>query len=237
MNRIDLTNLGGFPLEQDTLKFMQDAYGDMFASLAALVGDKIIISGVNVAGGNVTGGWISYAGEIIKFVGGAAGPGVVISESSQNAVFEDGGARPVYKTRTAAIGSPATFPFADLKRLDTLIQQAEAFSALVLAFNLHNHSYDNLANLPVAKIVHKAIHQIGDINPTDMSQTITHNQNIAPGSYYVLGTLWANDSNFNQHNDVAWILFDKQVNSFKIGLKDLGQVVQNLRFEYIIIKL
>lgn len=115
MNRIDLTNLGGFPLEQDTLKFMQDGYGDMFSSIAAMFGDKRILSGVEVVGGNVTDGWITYGGEIIKFIGGAAGPEVVIQETTQDATFEDGNIRPVYKSRVATIGGPGGFPFSDLK--------------------------------------------------------------------------------------------------------------------------
>jgi len=115
MNKIDLDNIGGFPLEQDTLKFMQDSYDDMFASIAHLLGDKVILSGVQVVGGNVTDGWIVYQGEIIKFQGGALGDDVVIIDTDQSAIFEDGNARQVYKTRIATIGAPGNFPFSDLK--------------------------------------------------------------------------------------------------------------------------
>lgn len=115
MNSIDLTNLGGFPFEQDTLKFMQDGYGDMFQGIARMVGDKTILSGVEVVGSTVSNGWITYNGEIIKFIGGALGLGVIIQEASQEALFEDGESRPVYKIRTATIGAPATFPFLQLK--------------------------------------------------------------------------------------------------------------------------
>lgn len=143
MNRIDLTNLGGFPLEQDTLKFMQDSYDDVQASVAALFGDKAILSGVQVVGGNVTNGWITYQGEILKFVGGAAGADVVIVETTQDAVFEDGATRPVYKTRYATIGTPGTFPFTDLKPANvgvpvgTVVMWSGSVNAIPAGWQLH----------------------------------------------------------------------------------------------------
>lgn len=117
MNRIDLTNNGGFPLEQDAFKFLQDAYGDMFGSLASLAGDKAILSGVQVVAGNVTNGWIVYNGEILRFQGAAVGTDVVIVETTADATFEDGAVRPVYKTRYATVGSAGQFPFAQLRRV------------------------------------------------------------------------------------------------------------------------
>ena len=117
MNLIDLTNNGGFPLEQDALKFLQDAYGDMFASVAGIAGDKAILSGVQVVAGNVTNGWIVHNGEILRFQGAAVGPDVVIVEETAEATFEDGAVRPVYKTRYATVGSSGAFPFAQLRRV------------------------------------------------------------------------------------------------------------------------
>ena len=58
MNRIDYSNLGGFPLEQDTLSFMQNSYSDAFSAMAKLCGDKVILTGVVVEAGNVSAGWV-----------------------------------------------------------------------------------------------------------------------------------------------------------------------------------
>lgn len=113
--RIDLTNLGGFPLEQDTLKFMQDSYAAAFGAMAAHFGDKVIVSGVQVSGSNVSDGWISYQGELIPFIGGTLGAQVVITEEKQSVTFEDGVDREVYITKTATCGVSGAFPFADLK--------------------------------------------------------------------------------------------------------------------------
>ncbi|HYH14172.1 MAG TPA: hypothetical protein VD794_03065 [Flavisolibacter sp.] len=143
MNKIDLLNLGGFPFEQDTIRFMQDSYGDMFSSLANLLGDKVILSGVQVINGQVTDGWITYQGEIIKFVGGAAGGEVIILETAENATFEDGNERPVYKTKVATIGGPGGFPFADLKPANvgvpsgTVVMWSGSVNAIPAGWQLH----------------------------------------------------------------------------------------------------
>lgn len=114
--RIDLSNLGGFPLEEDTLDFMQQSYRSAFAAIAQLCGSKTILYGVEVIAGNVTNGWISYNGELIPFIGGAVATDVVIIETPAvtQATFEDGSIRDVYFTKIATIGITGDFPFADL---------------------------------------------------------------------------------------------------------------------------
>lgn len=115
--RIDLTQLGGFPLTQDVLGFLQTSYREAFKGIAALCGDKTILSGVVVAGPAVSDGWISYGGELIPFIGGIVGADVVVEETSTTLLFEDGVDRPVLFTKVAYCGAPATFPFSDLKAL------------------------------------------------------------------------------------------------------------------------
>ncbi|MDE3185291.1 MAG: hypothetical protein KGM16_17905 [Bacteroidota bacterium] len=117
MNRIDLTQLGGFPLEQDTLKFMQDNAADAFSAIAKLCGDKTILTGVVKTGSLVSDGWIAYGGELIKFVGGNYAAQVVISETAavDQALFEDGSTKDVYFTKIATCGAAGSFPFSDLK--------------------------------------------------------------------------------------------------------------------------
>ena len=120
--RIDLSNLGGFPLEQDTLDFMQSSYRTAFAAIAKLCGSKTILYGVEVIAGNVTDGWISYLGELIPFVGGVLGTDVVITETPNvvQTTFEDGAVRDVFFTKSATCGVSGTFPFVDLVPLLSL---------------------------------------------------------------------------------------------------------------------
>ncbi len=58
MNRIDYTNLGGFPLTEDALDFMQQSYSQVLSGLAAAVGNKVIVSGCEITGTNISAGWI-----------------------------------------------------------------------------------------------------------------------------------------------------------------------------------
>lgn len=120
--RIDFSNLGGFPTEQDTLAFMQDSYRSSIDAIARLCGDKVILHGVEVAGSNVSDGWIVYQGELIPFIGGPTATDVVITETPavNPATFEDGSVRDVYFTKTATCGITGDFPFSDLVRISTL---------------------------------------------------------------------------------------------------------------------
>lgn len=120
--RIDFSFTGGFPATQDTLDKMQHSYRDAFAGLAGLIGDKVIVSGVVVTGGTVSGGWISVGGELMPFIGGSTGASVIVEEVADGSdqTFEDGGVHTVYYKKQARIGTPASFPFTDLVRPNTI---------------------------------------------------------------------------------------------------------------------
>lgn len=120
--RIDFTNLGGFPLEQDTLEFMQSSYRGAISALAQLTGNKVIVKGVETIGTNVTDGWIVVDGELIPFVGGNLAANVVLVDAPNvvRTTFEDGFVRDVYYTKTATCGLVGNFAFSELVPLLTL---------------------------------------------------------------------------------------------------------------------
>lgn len=120
--RIDFSNLGGFPLEQDTLDFMQSSYRSALSAIANLCGNKVILTGVEVFGSTVSDGWIAYNGDLIPFVGGAVAASVIIVETPADfpSTFEDGNERDVYFTKVATCGIGGSFPFTDLIRLTAL---------------------------------------------------------------------------------------------------------------------
>lgn len=240
MNRIDFTKNGGFPATQFMTDFMQKSYREAFAALAALIGNKVVVQGMAEVGGAVTSGWISYNGELIEFIGGPLGatPFIVISEASASRLFQDGSTNDVYFTKTASIGDGAgTFPYADLKRIDTLQATFQSLADLITAFNIHAHNYDDIVGKPLYYISHKASFNIGDVNVADKTLTIDiPDQTVS--DYFVLGTLIGNDNNWNNNNDIfPPIVYDKQIDSFKIALHESTSVVQNIRYEYVIIKL
>lgn len=119
--RIDFDNLGGNPIDQQSLEFMQSSYRDCLAGLASFIGDKVIITGVVNVAGILSDGWIVYNGELIRFVGGPAAAGVVVQElATHTPNFQDGNPHDVEFEKTATCGAPATFPFSDLRRLNTI---------------------------------------------------------------------------------------------------------------------
>ena len=117
--RIDFTKLGGFPATQFTVNWMQDSYRNAFGAIAAMVGDRVIVTGVEVTGGQATNGWISYNGELLPFVGGAVMATFVVEEVKESRLFNDNESKEVYFTRRARFGSPG-ISFNSLTRFGTV---------------------------------------------------------------------------------------------------------------------
>ncbi|WP_312357278.1 hypothetical protein [Sphingobacterium multivorum] len=125
MNKINFDNTGGFPLKAPTLDFMQDAYSSL-SSLAGLGGQNYILSGCDIAGGNVSDGTIVINGEVLPFVGGAKLARVIIEETSSEATFKDGTSKPVYYTRVAKMAAAGgVMDFDSLKRVSNLLAIAD----------------------------------------------------------------------------------------------------------------
>lgn len=127
MNRLNFNQTGGFPLSTNILDAVQEAYS-VFNSLGSLAGDKAIISGCTMAGNNVSDGVIYLNGEILSFKGGTLGTSIIIKEDTESRIFEDGATKPVIFKRYATFGSSTpdrTFAWADFKRFDNLIENAE----------------------------------------------------------------------------------------------------------------
>ena len=104
MNKIDIQQTGGFPLETDTLNAMQNAY-DVFNSLGNIIASLAIVKGCEILGNNVANGVVYINGEVLEFRGGQAGATVIIREETQNKNFENGENKLVYRTRYATFGS------------------------------------------------------------------------------------------------------------------------------------
>lgn len=167
--RIDFTKLGGFPLTQDTLAFMQLAYQEAVAGLAKLAGDNVIVSGMADNGTAVTDGWILVNGELLPFQAGNKQTYFIITETTGDETFEDDSVKTVYYTRQARFGSGAgQIAYASLTRLDDLktlnanvASLAASLTALSQALTAHEADMDNphgvtadqvgLGNLPNAK--------------------------------------------------------------------------------------
>ena len=76
MKSVDFSHAGGFPLTQDVLDYLQQAYTECLNAFAAMGGaGPVIISGmgVTVSGGTTTiaDGWFFYNGELVQFSSGS----------------------------------------------------------------------------------------------------------------------------------------------------------------------
>jgi len=104
MNNVLLQQTGGFPLETDTLNFMQNAYS-FLQHITALGGDNYILSGCTIMGSNVSNGVVVIAGEVLEFRGGLIQSTVVVREDKAARPFESGQMKEVYFTRYVTFGT------------------------------------------------------------------------------------------------------------------------------------
>lgn len=138
MKSIDFTKPGGFPLTQDQLGYLQQAYTEATAALAAMgsgAGSPVIVSGMTVTNpstGNysVTDGWFFYNNEMVRCIAssvtgasGSTAPFVSITSSAAPLVYYDGSAPNVVLEKTAVlqvlpvatVTDATRFPLAGLK--------------------------------------------------------------------------------------------------------------------------
>ncbi|MDB0603200.1 hypothetical protein PL373_19115 [Tenacibaculum maritimum] len=104
MNYTKFDQVGGFPLETETLSKMQEAY-NIFQAFGDLVGTKSIVKGCIQAGSNISDGVIYWDGELLPFVAGGIQSKIVIVEEVTNVEFEDGDIKPTYFKRYATFGT------------------------------------------------------------------------------------------------------------------------------------
>ena len=141
MKAIDFTHAGGFPLTQDELDYLQQAYTECINALALMGGSgPTLISGMEttVSGGTTTVavGWFFYNGEMIKFISGSYSvvpPGDVIlvniTPSSGSLIYNDGSSYGAILNKTATLlaGPTATtstqFPLSALQPYQVVFGQ------------------------------------------------------------------------------------------------------------------
>ncbi|WP_343671831.1 hypothetical protein [Chitinophaga sp.] len=134
MNKIEqLTNLGGFPMTQYTLDFMQSSYHDALAGLSKLIGNGVIVSGMEEVNNNVADGWISYNGELLPFIGGPKQATWIVEELSESRLFADQVTRNVYFTRRARFATGG-IAYGNLQRIETLVGLRDTIANMQVSF-------------------------------------------------------------------------------------------------------
>lgn len=199
--RIDLTQLEGIAVTQDTLEFLQSSYRDAFGPLATVLGDFVIVSGVNDTGTHYTNGWVAINGELLPFVGGLKTSQIIIEEETGNEGYADGSNKTVYFIRRAKLASSGGTAVAAFTRLNTLKQiMADVLSATNSADSRVAKAGDTMTGnltIPASAAGGHAV------NKTEMTAAITQLKNDllngAGAAFDTLNELAAalgNDSNF-----------------------------------------
>lgn len=128
MNKIHVQQTGGFPLESDTLTFMQESW-NIFNQLGAMAGEKVILSGCIESGGNVSPGFVVYNNEVLPFEGGALASLVRVVSVTEEREFEDGASKAVYETRKMVFGNPG-IAWSSFKRVKSLMELTSTIDSM-----------------------------------------------------------------------------------------------------------
>jgi hypothetical protein len=110
MNKIDFSQSGGFPFDQGVLDFLQE--GIQTASVAAaLAGPLAILSGCEVKGDYMAGGYVHINGEVLPFLPGYIQDKIIIDENVTAVTFQDGSQKKIKFVRVARFGDDGTDNF------------------------------------------------------------------------------------------------------------------------------
>lgn len=125
MNNANFNQTGGFPLQTDSLAFMQEAYTQL-AGIARLGGDDYILSGAEVDGTTVAAGVVVIDGELLPLEGGEKLEYLDIVEVVENRTFETGESKPVYHHRKAVFAAAGAVAFDSLPRVSSVVALQQA---------------------------------------------------------------------------------------------------------------
>lgn len=142
MNKLEVNQVGGFPMTTRILDEIQKAHA-VFNSLGGLAGNFTIIAGCVTVGTTVGDGFVFINGEVFDFKGGLAQTKVIIKEDVENLTFQNGNANPVIKTRYVTFGTGVgAINWGDFKRpietkeISGLIQRIVDLEARPLVGNI-----------------------------------------------------------------------------------------------------
>ena len=129
MDKLEIQQASGFPVQKKTFDFIQKYYQDAFKNLFKMYGDNLILQGVELASdGSRTAGVVVIDGEPLPFTASAHNAKVAVVETTAESVEYQGGiVRPAYKTRTAKCDSAGTINFSDLQRVETRLKHGYSF--------------------------------------------------------------------------------------------------------------
>ena len=252
MNKIDFQNTGGFPLETETLDEMQNAY-NLLQAFGELFGAQSIVSGCNLVGSAITDGVVYWHGELYEFKGGFAQSKVIVVEETLALPFEDGFSKNVYKTRYVTFGTGIgetlwanfTRPL-NVSNITTRLIAAETKLATIAeGANVNVQADYAQSNAAAADFIKNkpALNQYlmkGTVSISDIygdQDKLVSFPTVGTSNYMVVGSLVSLSSDYNDDNDVLWMVKSKTATSFRLLLREVSSKEQNLQFNYALIPL
>lgn len=200
MNKINFQQAGGFPLETETLDFMQSACAALQA-FAALAGDNYILSGCQPQGAYFRDGFVVINGELLPFRGGLTQSDIVVREDRQPRPFENGQLKDVFFTRYATFGTgDGAIPLNSMKRLKTLDEFRNLPTSAGSEIDIDET--DRLATSRAVKLLNDKINALipqgliviwsGRINKIPAGWALCNGENNTPDltNRFVLGAGW-----------------------------------------------
>lgn len=119
--RFDFTQLGGFPISQETFAYIQEATSDLSQIIANIVGNNKIVSGLEIVnnGNSIlrTAGFMTVNNELIPFLEGDGSiANFSVVENSENLLFENGESKSIKFNKYAVIDVDGEYVFSDLEK-------------------------------------------------------------------------------------------------------------------------
>lgn len=200
----------GFPLTNETLRFLNASTLEVMEALARTCGDKTILSGVVETDGVLSNGFIAVNGELLFFQGGNVLANVAITSAVENVNYNTDpqnsaavASFPAYEVKTASCtASAGSFAFSDLVRLKSL-KEISAGSLLAL----HSGTII-LGQIDIAGVVMSI--DFPELPTADYFVLMHFQSVVAPGEEFNIGS------------GVAWETRSATTTSFQLRARRIG---------------
>jgi len=246
-------NATGYPATNDTWRTVQGALDDIFEAVAGLSGKLTILTGVRVVAPSViySPGFIAYDTEVLPFIGGAYNDWCTIVEEYTTAEYDNDSdsdgvndVLPTIKNRYIRFGTGgvATFPFANLTRLKTILELSQ-FSLPDNIINIKPNwnaaagAANEILNKPENLI--RSLRQpgrayIGDVGGTG-EYTISFTS-VNTSLYFPLITFESGSAGTaGATQNITYTTHSYTATGFKLQLYQIGNSAQDLYVNYLLI--
>ena len=156
MNKIDFLKYTTFPLDSNTMDFMQKMI-ETVVGMSAVCGEKVIVSGCTVSGNHVSDGLVIIKGELLEFKGDVRIDKVYIEETREQVICLEEAFDDLYIRRCVKFGNGDgvnNFNWSEFRYLDDIPALMSKIAGLQSGKTDkgHTHTISDITNLPVSVV-------------------------------------------------------------------------------------